>query len=642
MTASAHAAPRVAAAVAAVVLAVAYAATAAHDVTFWDAGEFATAIATFGVPHPPGTPLFVAAGRALHVLVPGLSPVGAGIVLSVLASAAAGAVAAWTCARASGDARVGAAAGIVAGAMGSVWNNATEVEVYGVALACSAAQLALAWRAHRHDDDHARAALLTVAALAVPLHLLAVVSAPAALLLACTDRDGRVRWREWIAGGALLVAVVLASRGLPGWTLGALVGVAALGRAAGVRWLPRAAAGMAIVLTGTLILLVRARHAPWLAQGDPSTWARFLEVVAREQYAVAGPWPRRAPFWLQLGNLLQWADWQVLLAAWNDVVPHPVRTAGTIGMVALGGVGARAHWRAHRASARAWALLLAVASVGVVVLLNLHAGPSYGHGVLPEAATREARERDYFFALAFWAWGAWAALGAAALAGARGAIALAVVLVAGNAPALVRHAPDADRLPRAIASELLAEAPAEALLVTSGDNDTYPTWYLQGAEGVRRDVRAVVWPLLGARWYVAESWRALGTRPIPRAAWAGDPLERVATLAAGWRAAGRPVAVSIAVPSATRAAIATGAGIRCWVRRGLVDVAAAPDRAGRCPPRVDTAAVRGAAARLAPWDDRPPPPPSPDGMARAWRTLLRCPRAAAPGDAFLERDCNFP
>ncbi|MCU0619220.1 MAG: DUF2723 domain-containing protein [Gemmatimonadaceae bacterium] len=212
---------------AALLLLAIYGATAAHDVTFWDAGEFATAIATFGIPHPPGTPLYVALGRALHVLVPGLAPVAAGIVLSVVASAVAGGVLAALVARALGSAALGVAAAIVAGAMGSVWGNATEVEVYGVALACSAAQFALAWRAHALDDDRARAAVLTVAALAVPLHLIAVVSAPAALLLACTDREHRIRWLDWVAGSALLLAVVLASRGAIGAAAGALVGIAA-------------------------------------------------------------------------------------------------------------------------------------------------------------------------------------------------------------------------------------------------------------------------------------------------------------------------------------------------------------------------------------------------------------------------------
>jgi hypothetical protein len=37
-----------------------------------------------------------------------------------------------------------------------------------------------------------------------------------------------------------------------------------------------------------------------------------------------------------------------------------------------------------------------------------------------------------------------------------------------------------------------------------GDNDTYPLWYLQQAEGTRRDVTIVTVPLLGAKWYRAE------------------------------------------------------------------------------------------------------------------------------------------
>ena len=628
---------------AAVVLAACYAATAARDVTFWDAGEFATAIGTWGIPHPPGTPLYVMLARTLALLLPGVSPVQAGIATSVVASAAAGGVAAWAMARALGRPVVGAAAGVAAGAMGSVWLNATEVEVYGVALACVAAQWALAWRAHVHDDDRARAATCAAAALAVPIHLSALVPAPAALLLACTARDGTVRWRAWVGGGGCLFAVALASTGRLIAALVVLGAVALAGRLAGgtLRWLPRAALGTALAASAVLVLWLRARHAPWLAQGDPSTWERFVAVVAREQYAIAGPWPRRAPWWLQLGNVAQWADWQVLLSAWGDVTPHPVRTTATVAMALLGAIGARAHWRAHRATARAWGALLAFATLGVAAALNLRAGPSYGHGILTPGTPREARERDYFFAMGFWAWGAWAAVGAATLAGPAGAPLLALAVVAGNWRAVSRRTPDADRLPRAFAAALLADAPREALLLTAGDNDTYPAWYLQGVEGTRRDVRVVVTPLLGAPWYVTESWRAIGARPLPRGAFDGGALDRAAALAAGWRAAGRPVAVALTMTATERAALARGAAIACWQRRGLVDVAVTPGADGRCPARIDVAAAQGAAARLAAWERRPPPPRGPDGTAAAWRAMLRCPGAAARGDTLLERACNL-
>jgi hypothetical protein len=42
--------------------------TLAPGVTLWDSGEFLAAIRSFGVPHPPGTPLYVLIGKVWSMI----------------------------------------------------------------------------------------------------------------------------------------------------------------------------------------------------------------------------------------------------------------------------------------------------------------------------------------------------------------------------------------------------------------------------------------------------------------------------------------------------------------------------------------------------------------------------------------------
>jgi hypothetical protein len=77
------------------------------------------------------------------------------------------------------------------------------------------------------------------------------------------------------------------------------------------------------------------------------------------------------------------------------------------------------------------------------------------------------------------------------------------------------------------AVDLLNSVEPYGILVTGGDNDTFPLWYVQEVEGVRRDVAVAVTSLLGTDWYV----RGIIRRPV----WPYDPAAGPAVYrAASW------------------------------------------------------------------------------------------------------------
>jgi Protein of unknown function (DUF2723) len=462
--------------------------TLAPGVTPWDSGEFLAAIHTLGIPHPPGTPFYVILGkvwslifadvfgfaRAVNLLSAVCTALGCGILASLMAK--------WT-----GDGFGAAAGGIAAGLTSTIWLSATETEVYAVALFFGCVILWAADRAGERSDMRWALLAAYLAGLAWSLHLTALLVVPSAILLVFSTRDGYFAvpvGRRYVDGrrethsfGRLLRASILV----------ALVG-----------------------MTCVLFLFFRARHDPAINQGNPSTVGRLIDVILRRQYAVAPLWPRQAPFYLQLGNIVEYADWQFAKGLAPDAPPSWWRTPFTILYALLGVVGFFAHRTMDRRSWRAIALLFLVSTIGVVIYLNLKAGPSFGAGFLAANAPHEARERDYFFFFAFLCWGLWAGFGSIRLSRLLRPPVSTLAVILPFAPALLNWAAvDRRTNPEEIkaridSGEMLARVPPTGVFLALGDNDTYPLWYLQQAEGTRRDVTVVTVPLLGAKWYRAE------------------------------------------------------------------------------------------------------------------------------------------
>jgi Protein of unknown function (DUF2723) len=568
----ARAAPpyRMAGAVFAAVLAV-YAITLAPTVTFWDAGEFIAASRTLGIPHPPGTPLFVLIAHAWALLV----PLGEYAVRTNLLSAifsAAGAAFFFLVVHESltpgGDEVSHPGGRLVAAVLAALlgaftftnWQNSNETEVYAVATFTIAAVswLALLWRRRRNEDRAGRFLLLVVylAGVSIGNHLLALLAGPAIVaflavtLLRSPAADPRRRREEWgqvavVAGvWALLIGTGLGSTGLilvGGLCFVVAAGYAATGGAGGfaVSALLIAAVGV----TPYLFMYLRATQHPVINEADPATFDALLAVIRRAQYPPRTPLddptvphgpgnPGRtlALFGWQLLNYFQYFDWQ-----WARSLADGVRTIVTVVFVGLGLRGARIQWRSDRAAAWLLLMLFLVTGLGLVVYMNFRPGYSlaYAESLWPKTEDHEVRERDYFFVVSFIVWGLWAGIGAAELAGRalrarwrrwQPAVLLLVLIPLGLnwADASRRHGPDAT-LASDFAYDLLNSAPPYGVLFTYGDNDTFPLWWAQEVQGVRQDVTVICLALANTDWYMRQL-RDQPTRPV-----------NAATLPAVWR-----------------------------------------------------------------------------------------------------------
>ncbi len=137
----------------------------------------------------------------------------------------------------------------------------------------------------------------------------------------------------------------------------------------------------------------------------------------------------------------------------------------------------------------------------------------------------EPRERDYTLVGSFVTYTIWIGFGVLAIfeflrTRMKPALALGIAfLLSLTAPFLMANDgyDDHDRSGRYTARDFainyLESCAPNAVIFTQGDNDTYPLWYAQEVEGVRKDVRVVNLSLLGVDWYIEQLKYALNDAP---------------------------------------------------------------------------------------------------------------------------------
>ena len=150
----------------------------------------------------------------------------------------------------------------------------------------------------------------------------------------------------------------------------------------------------------------------------------------------------------------------------------------------------------------------------------------------------QPRERDYAYVGSFYAFAVWIGLGvlmvkellSKSLSQTTAAgIATIVCLLAVPTLMASQEWDDHDRSNKVIARDLakdyLESCEPNAILFTFGDNDTYPLWYAQEVEGIRKDIRVINYSLLGIDWYINQLRYKVNESPAIDVIWSADQIE---------------------------------------------------------------------------------------------------------------------
>jgi hypothetical protein len=498
----------------------------------WDTGEYMAAVKVLGIPHPPGNPFFVLLGHAFASLPIPASYAARINIMAALASALSAGfwfliteriVARWIAERWQ-RLTVASLATLIGATAFTVWNQSVVNEkVYTVSLLffTIVSWLMIEWMEDPDAPGADRILVLVAFLLGLgysnhPAGFLPLPAAGLAILV--------VRWRTLLRWRLLLVG------------FGALV----------------------LGLTPFIYEPVRAAYFPAINEGAPTACTTKLEAsctfdeltvsrlranINREQYGAKVE--RGASYPEQVAMWWLYFKWQWLRDA-HQTSPGLQFVLAFV-FLALGLLGGYVHWERDRRTFWYFGPLMFTMTLALIYYLNFKYGWSQDPDV--QNVQREVRDRDYFYIWSFSAWGVWAAIGLSFLweqlahviggedrSAARQAqgpgnsgkkqapiiaswpsrrafmLASPILLIA-LIPLFAnwKYASRAGHhFTELWARDYLNSLEPYAIVITNGDNDTFPLWYAQEVEGVRKDVTVAVTTYLDTDWFVRQMIR----RPV--------------------------------------------------------------------------------------------------------------------------------
>ncbi len=520
-----------------------YNATRAATLSFWDCGEFIACAKILGVPHPPGTPMFVLLGR-LFTLLPLSTDVAARVnVISTLTSAGAALVAFFVLFRVIQGALdrshpapwktpvsyIGAICGSLFMSFSNThWNNAVETEVYGPSMFII---MAIVWLALRWADtrdtakgDRYLIAIVYAGFASIGIHLTSFLVLPSVFLfIIMVDKRLRTDWRFWATGAVFLT--VAGSFEIFGISWLAWLAIAAIATA---RARKKKSWVLILLLMGTafigytnhLYIPIRSAHDPNIDENNPETFKSFRYYLGRKQYGSENMFTRmfhrRGNPANQLGDHARMGFWRFFKNQYgfNGWWFTPFFALGIFGCLWL--------WARNKNLGTLLGTLLLVGSVGLVLYMNFADGTRYDP--FTGDAYIEVRDRDYFFTAGYIVFGMMMGVGLAGLLSlifgrakrtvSRGVAWSGILLVLLPLYSLQANYVACDRSkdfnPWDYAYNILSFCEPNAILFTSGDNDTFPVWCLQDAYGVRTDVGVINLSLANTDWYILQMKKMWG------------------------------------------------------------------------------------------------------------------------------------